>query len=146
MRKRKRKRLTDLRTEHEAARALYDADVARRNAEVDAFQQAYNAHEPDAVVAYNDMVLTRSEYPAEGFPQSFKLAYAEESKELVIEYDLPEVSVIPAESDYRYVKTRMLSTPRRVRQATSKRSTRTSSPPSPCARCTRCLKPTKRMP
>lgn len=102
----KRKRLTDLRTEHEAARALYDADVARRNAEVDAFQQAYNAHEPDAVVAYNDMVLTRSEYPAEGFPQSFKLAYAEESKELVIEYDLPEVSIIPAESDYRYVKTR----------------------------------------
>lgn len=102
----KKQRLADLRAQHEAARALYDADMARRNAEVDEFQAAYLAHEPDAVVAYNDMVLTRSEYPTDGFPQAFKLAYAEASKELVIEYDLPEASVVPIEADYRYVKTR----------------------------------------
>jgi restriction system protein len=102
----KKQRLADLRAQHEAARTLYEADVARRNAEVDEFQAAYLAHEPDAVVAYNDMVLTRSEYPTEGFPQAFKLAYAEASKELVIEYDLPEASVVPSEADYRYVKTR----------------------------------------
>lgn len=102
----KKQRLADQRAQHEAARALYEADVARRNAEVDEFQRAYRAYEPDAVVAYNDMVLTRSEYPAEGFPQAFKLAYAEASKELVIEYDLPELSVVPMVADYRYVKTR----------------------------------------
>jgi restriction system protein len=102
----KKQRLADLRAQHEAARALYEADMARRNSEVDEFQSAYLAHEPDAVVAYNDMVLTRSEYPTEGFPQAFKLAYAEASKELVIEYDLPEASVVPTEADYRYVKTR----------------------------------------
>lgn len=102
----KKQRLAELRDQHETARALYEADVARRNAEVDEFQRAYRAHEPDAVVAYNDMVLTRSEYPTEGFPQAFKLAYAEASKELVIEYDLPELSVVPMEADYRYVKTR----------------------------------------
>lgn len=102
----KTKRLSDLRSEHESARTLYEADSARRHAEVEEFQRAYRAHEADAVVAYNDMVLTRSEYPTEGFPQAFRLAYAESSKELVIEYDLPEVSVVPSEADYRYVKTR----------------------------------------
>ncbi|WP_199153649.1 restriction endonuclease [Stenotrophomonas maltophilia] len=102
----KKQRLADLRAQHETERTLYEADVSRRNAEVDEFQSAYLAHEPDAVVAYNDMVLTRSEYPSEGFPQAFKLAYAEASKELVIEYDLPEVGVVPTEADYRYVKTR----------------------------------------
>lgn len=102
----KKRQLADLRTQHEAARALYEADVARRNVEIDEFQRAYLAHEPDAVVAYNDMLLTGSEYPSEGFTQAFKLAYVETSKELVIEYDLPEVSVVPTEADYRYVKTR----------------------------------------
>ena len=102
----KKQRLAGLRAQHETERARYEADVGRRNAEVDEFQSAYLAHEPDAVVAYNDMVLTRSEYPSEGFPQAFKLAYAEASKELVIEYDLPEVGVVPTEADYRYVKTR----------------------------------------
>lgn len=98
--------LTELRMQHEAARISHETDVTRRRAEVDEFQQAYMAHEPDAVVAYNGMVLTRSEYPTEGFPQLFKLAYAEASQELVIEYDLPELSVIPTEADYRYIKAR----------------------------------------
>lgn len=102
----KKQKLADLRAQHEAARALYEADVARRNGEVDEFQRAYLAHEPDAIVAYNDMVLARSEYPAQGFPQRYKLAYADASKELIIEYDLPELSVVPTEADYRYVKTR----------------------------------------
>lgn len=112
----KMKQLADMRSQHESAKLLYEADVARRDAEVDEFQRAYRAHQADAVVAYNDMVLMRSEYPTEGFPQAFRLAYAEASKELVIEYDLPEVSVVPADADYRYVKTRdaIDSKPRRA--------------------------------
>ncbi|MFS8447572.1 restriction endonuclease [Xanthomonas campestris pv. campestris] len=66
------------------------------------------AHDADAIVAYNEMVLTRSEYPSEGFPQVFKLAYGQDSSELVIEYDLPEISTIPADAEYRYVKTKDL--------------------------------------
>jgi len=104
----KAKKLNDLRASHEKEKAIYDADVEKRNAEIDQFQAAYLAHEQDAVIAYNDMVLTRSEYPAEGFPQDFKLAYGSDSSELVVEYDLPEVSVVPAEAEYRYVKTKDL--------------------------------------
>lgn len=51
------------------------------------------------------MMLERSEYP-EGFPQDFRLAYVPESKELIIEYELPTAEVVPAVAEYRYVKSR----------------------------------------
>jgi integrase len=53
------------------------------------------------------MVLERSEYP-EGFPQQFPLAYVPESKELVLEYELPSPEIIPPAPDFRYVKARDL--------------------------------------
>ena len=49
------------------------------------------------------MVLERSSYP-EGFPQEFRTAYLPESKELVIEYELPDTTIIPTASEYTYVK------------------------------------------
>lgn len=104
----KRNRLAELRTEHENERRLYESDVQRRNAEIDEFRSAYLSHDPDAVVAYNEMVLARSEYPTEGFPQQFKLAYGQDSSELIVEYDLPEISAIPSEAEYRYIKSKDL--------------------------------------
>jgi len=92
--------------QYQQKKAQYDAEVARRNAEVDEFQATYLANEADAVVAYNEMVLIRSEYPEEGFSQKFRIAYNEVAKELVVEYELPQVSVIPTDLEYRYVKTR----------------------------------------
>lgn len=102
----KQSRLAKLKDEYEQRKASFLAGVQRRDEEVNDFQAAYLAQEPDAVVSYNEMVLTRSEYPAEGFPQKFRLAYSVASRELVVEYDLPEVSVIPTEAEYRYVKTK----------------------------------------
>jgi restriction system protein len=49
------------------------------------------------------MVLERSEYP-DGFPQEFRLAYVPEPKELVIEYELPTIDVVPKVAEYKYVK------------------------------------------
>jgi restriction system protein len=51
------------------------------------------------------MVLERSEYP-DGFPQAFRLAYASESKQLVIDYDLPNIGIVPEMVEYRYIKTK----------------------------------------
>ena len=51
------------------------------------------------------MVLERSEYP-EGFIKSFRLAYAPESKEMVVEYELPWISVIPTVAEYKYNKSK----------------------------------------
>ncbi|PKO68786.1 MAG: restriction endonuclease [Betaproteobacteria bacterium HGW-Betaproteobacteria-14] len=98
--------LAMLKKEYEESRTQYEAEVARKNAEVDEFEAAYRAKEPDAIVAYNEMVLSRSEYPDEGFPQKFRVAYNQDSKELVIEYDLPEASAVPTVAEYRYVKSK----------------------------------------
>ena len=51
------------------------------------------------------MVLASSSYP-DGFPQHAKIAYVPESKQLVIEYDLPSFEVIPDVGLYKYVKTK----------------------------------------
>lgn len=53
------------------------------------------------------MVLEKSAYPIE-FPQNFKIAYVPESKELVIDYQFPDTTIIPTVSEYKYIKTKDL--------------------------------------
>ncbi len=87
------------------ARLAHERWVSQRAAEVDEFEQSYRSADPGSVIAYNNMVLERSEYP-DGFPQQFRLAYVPESKELVVEYELPMVSVVPRILEVNYVKSR----------------------------------------
>jgi restriction system protein len=79
--------------------------VAAQYAEVDRFKQDFTAGSQPAIVEYFSMVLTSSSYP-ENFPQHAKLAYVPESKQLVVEYDLPSLEVVPEISSYKYVKTK----------------------------------------
>lgn len=51
------------------------------------------------------MVLQRSEYPTE-FPQSFRLSYIPDSREIVIDYELPNKDIMPTVLEYKYVKTK----------------------------------------
>lgn len=97
--------LTRLRAEHERERQEYQESQAQMNAEVDDFERRYLAADPEAIIAYNSMVLEASDYP-DGFPHNFRLAYAPESQELVVEYELPEKDIIPTVSEYKYVKAR----------------------------------------
>lgn len=84
---------------------MHDADVAKRNVEVSALAASYSAQEPDAITTYASMVLERSDYPEE-FPQEFRVAYAPESKELVVEYELPAPEIVPIVTEVRYVRSR----------------------------------------
>lgn len=79
--------------------------VAAQHAEVDRFKQDFTAGSPPAIVEYFTMVLASSSYP-DNFPQHAKLAYVPESKQLVVEYDLPSLEVVPEVSSYKYVKTK----------------------------------------
>ena len=106
------------------ARAVFESQVAEthqkvaaQHAEVDTFQRELSAGSPAAIVDYFTMVLASSHYP-EGFPQYAKLAYVPESKQLVIEYDLPSFDVIPTVGFYKYVKTKdeVTQTPRPLAQ------------------------------
>jgi restriction system protein len=82
-------------------RAEYDADVAR----VDEFAAAVAAREPNALAEYFGLVLNASRYP-EDFPRWHRLAYVLDSFQLVVEFELPRLDVVPAEKSFRYVKAR----------------------------------------
>jgi len=95
------------RTEYDRSRAQFSERVRVRNAEVDQLETLYASGDRLATVTYNQMVLERSEYP-EGFPQTFRVAYADDSKELVVDYDLPTREIVPSVEEYRYVKSKDL--------------------------------------
>jgi restriction system protein len=94
------------------AKAAFDRQVAEiqqrtaaQHAEIDNFQREFSSGSPFAIVNYFMMVLTRSSYP-DSFPQHAKLAYVPESKQLVVEYDLPSLEIVPAAGSYKYTKAR----------------------------------------
>jgi restriction system protein len=95
-----------------SARDTYERGVsaflekkALRDSEVDAFRYSYYEGDSESIVAYCSMVLEKSDYP-EGFPQNFSLAFLPESKQLVVEYELPTPDIIPEVAEYRYVKSK----------------------------------------
>ncbi|WP_254844829.1 restriction endonuclease [Dickeya dadantii] len=98
--------LDSLIEEYQKHRTAYFEEIERQHEEVNQFELDYLECIPESVLAYCEMVLTRSEYPEVGFPQSFRLAYLPEKQELVIEYSLPEISIVPSQLEYKYVKTR----------------------------------------
>ena len=49
--------------------------------------------------------LNASQYPQE-FPHKFRAVYLQKSKELVIDYELPNKDIVPIIGEYRYVKTK----------------------------------------
>jgi len=97
--------LDEARTLFERQVAEAQQKVAAQHAEIDHFQRELSASSPAAIVDYFTMVLASSNYP-DGFPQHAKLAYVPESKQLVIEYDLPSFNIIPNVGSFRYVKTK----------------------------------------
>lgn len=85
------------------------------NREIDQFEAAYRAGDQHSIVTYNEYVLERSSYPT-GFPQEFRLAYLPDSKELVVEYELPTADVVPPVEEYQYLKSKDLieTKPRKI--------------------------------
>lgn len=79
--------------------------IAAQHAEIDTFQRDMLAGSPQAIVEYFTMILASSTYP-EGFPQHSKLAYVPESRQLIVEYDLPPFDAIPQVDSYKYVKSK----------------------------------------
>lgn len=90
---------------YDRRKAAFLETARKRNAEVDDFERRYLAGEADAIVAYNDMVLERSEYP-DGFPEDFAVAFTPDSQELVIDRELPLPSIVPTVIEFKYNKSK----------------------------------------
>lgn len=101
----RRSKIDSLKQEYEKAKHAFELKIEERNQDVSNLEEAYKNGEAEALITYNTMVLERSVYP-DGFPQTFRVAYGVESKEFVIEYQLPTVEIIPTELEYKYVKAR----------------------------------------
>jgi restriction system protein len=97
--------LAALRAEYDRTIAAILARIAAENAEIDAFKAAYLAGDPEVIKAYCRFVLDSSIYP-DTFPRTSRLAYVPDSKQLVIEYDLPPFDVIPTVASYKYTKSK----------------------------------------
>lgn len=95
--------LAQAEAEHEGQVEALRQQLLEQHRGVDEFRDAFEVGDPDAVVGYFDLVLRGSRYP-DGFPQRFRLAYVPESRQLVVEYDLPPVDVVPPIKSFRYVK------------------------------------------
>lgn len=94
------------------ARAIYEhqftemrQQVVAQHAEIDRFQHDFASGSPSAIVEYFNLVISASSYP-DSFPQHAKLAYVPESKQLVVEYDLPSMEIVPEIGSYKYTKTK----------------------------------------
>jgi restriction system protein len=95
--------LAQAQAEHERAVEALRQELVEQHRGVDEFKQAFESGDPEAVVGYFDLVLRGSQYPSD-FPQHFKLAYVPDSRQLVVEYDLPPLSVVPTVKAFKYVK------------------------------------------
>ncbi len=97
------RRLEAAKAEHARKVAEVEARLAAQHAEVEAFKADFQAGKQQAVTQYFALVLEASRYP-DGFPQRFRLAYVPESRQLVVEYELPPYERIPTVGAYKYVK------------------------------------------
>lgn len=101
-------RLTALRrakAEHDQNVGQLKDEILRHNQQIDAFEAAFLAGDPDAVEDYVLQLLSESRYPI-GFPDEKRIAYRAEPRELWVEAELPGRAIVPSERGFRYVKTR----------------------------------------
>jgi restriction system protein len=103
--KARQQELAQMKARYEQQVAEEQRRIAIQHAEVDGFQRDVFAGSPQAIVDYFSMILASSPYP-DGFPQHTKLAYVPESKQLVVEYDLPPFEVVPEVGTYKYGKSK----------------------------------------
>jgi restriction system protein len=87
----------------EADESTRKSEVDRLNASVRELQKGLEAKEHSAVVGYFKLVIERS---LNGEPNavSAEVGYAPDSRHLVVDLELPELSVVPEEMGFRYVK------------------------------------------
>lgn len=95
--------IAEFENEVECAKLGFEAKKDQRNREVGELKQLYFELDRGSVITYYSMVLERSDYP-DGFPQEFRVAYNPDSKELLVEYTLPELGIVPTASEYKYNK------------------------------------------
>lgn len=98
-------KIADLQGKYEQERLAFETNARQRNNEIDEFENAYKSGDPLAISAYYTIVLKKSLYP-DDFPQEFRVTYSPDSKELVVEYELPNKNIVPSVAEFKYIKSK----------------------------------------
>lgn len=89
----------------EASKAEWQEDRRKRNAAIDESKQAYLDRRPESIPEYCKMVLSTSKYP-DTFPSDASIEFVEESRTIVVDYCLPDITALPTLKEVKYVATR----------------------------------------
>ena len=88
-----------------ARKEAFFAQQSAAAAAVDAKRAAYQAGNIEAIVEYNDLVLSSSRFP-DYFPEEFDLGYDAGTKTLIIDYALPSPDDLPRLRGVKYIASR----------------------------------------
>jgi restriction system protein len=89
----------------EASKAEWQEDRRKRTAAIDESKQAYLDRRPESIPEYCKMVLSTSKYP-DPFPSDAAIEFVEESRTIVVDYCLPDITALPTLKEVKYVATR----------------------------------------
>jgi restriction system protein len=89
----------------EAIRKTHQTKIDALRKEIDALEAEYQKGDPHGIVEYYSLIFQRVSYP-DGFPQQCRIAFVSESRQLVVEYQLPSPEIVPSVAEYKYVKTK----------------------------------------
>jgi restriction endonuclease len=78
---------------------------AAHSAAIEAWKNAYLASAPETIPDYCRLVLADSEYP-DSFPHDEAIDYIADSRTLVVDYTLPDVSAFPTVKELKFIASR----------------------------------------
>jgi restriction system protein len=91
--------------EWESAKEVHKEEQIAHNAQVKALREEYKAGEASAVEYFLAEVLNHSKYPR-SFPEGNTLSFNQSSGVLVVDFELPNQSALPAVKEVKYVAAR----------------------------------------
>ncbi|WP_228002387.1 restriction endonuclease [Nocardia australiensis] len=102
---------------HEAAEAARREQMEQYNAAVGVLARGVDDADPDSVAQVAELFMTSADLP-EGISTDIRVAYVTAPRRLLVVRQLPDVTVIPAEREFRYVRARdeIVSTARSLKE------------------------------
>lgn len=85
--------------------AAWQAKACERAAAINAWKHACAACAPEAILDYCRVVVGNSDYP-DSFPSDAAIDYVADSRTLVVDYSLPDVSAMPTIKEVKFIAAR----------------------------------------
>lgn len=116
----RKNRFDRLKTAYEQAKSEYENACVEREARVEDLRERWLQGEREAVEEHAELVLNASEYP-DWMSPDFALAYDDSSGILVVDYELPSLSAVPALKEMTYVASRDAYKEKHITEAQKKK-------------------------